>query len=122
SKRSGTDMVFGSAGTYLFKNGANTIYSYSSGNGHIWSNSSGQMAKLIAGNFILSSNETIDASAKMDISSSTKGILIPRMTTTNRDAIGSPAEGLLLYNNSTHAFNYHNGTSWTALGTGSGGS
>ncbi len=48
----------------------------------------------------------------LDIRSNNKGILLPRMSTTNRDAIGSPQAGLLLYNHTTNQFNYHDGTAW----------
>ncbi|WP_435356417.1 hypothetical protein [Emticicia sp. SJ17W-69] len=51
----------------------------------------------------------------LDIRSTTKGILIPRMSTTNRDAIASPQAGLLVYNQTTSQFNYHNGSSWQQL-------
>jgi len=37
------------------------------------------------------------ASAVLEVSSTTKGFLFPRMTETQRDAIGSPATGLLVY-------------------------
>jgi len=40
---------------------------------------------------------TPNASAKLDVASTDKGILIPRMTETQRDAIASPANGLLIY-------------------------
>jgi hypothetical protein len=48
----------------------------------------------------------------LDIRSSTRGILLPRMSTSNRDAIGSPQAGLLLYNSTTNQFNYHDGAAW----------
>ena len=38
----------------------------------------------------------------LEITSTTKGLLIPRMTTTNRDAIAAPAEGLQIYNETTN--------------------
>ncbi|MDP3723090.1 MAG: hypothetical protein Q8R91_06305, partial [Candidatus Omnitrophota bacterium] len=60
------------------------------------------------------------ATAILDLTSTTKGLLAPRMTTTQRDAITSPAAGLLLYNTSTNAYNVYNGTSWGAVGGGSG--
>ena len=59
------------------------------------------------------------ASSILEIRSTTLGLLIPRMTTTERDAIGSTATGLLIYNTTTNAFNYYNG-GWIALGTGNG--
>ena len=55
--------------------------------------------------------------AKLDISATDGGLLIPRMTQVQRDAIGSPATGLLVYQtDNTPGFYYYNGTSWTGLG------
>ncbi|MFN0275413.1 MAG: hypothetical protein ACKVPJ_06700 [Chitinophagales bacterium] len=58
------------------------------------------------------------ASAILDITSTTQGILAPRMTKVQRDAIVSPAVGLLIYQtNSTPGFYYYSGTAWTAIST-----
>lgn len=65
---------------------------------------------------------SIATSAVLDIASTTKGMLIPRVTTTQRDAISSPAAGLLVYNTSTAAVNFYNGSSWAAVGGGGAGS
>lgn len=56
-----------------------------------------------------------DASAFLDITSTTKGFLPPRMTTTQRDAISSPATGLVIYNTTTNVLNFHNGSGWGAV-------
>lgn len=57
-----------------------------------------------------------DASSALDISSTDKGILIPRMTEIQRTAIVLPATGLLVYQtNGEEGFWYYNGTSWTSL-------
>jgi len=53
-----------------------------------------------------------DASAMLDIKSSDKGFLPPRMTKTERDAISSPAAGLQVFNTSTNRPNYYNGSEW----------
>jgi hypothetical protein len=45
-----------------------------------------------------SSNVANDASAILDIASTTKGVLFPRMTTTEVNNIGTPADGLVVYN------------------------
>ena len=45
-----------------------------------------------------------NASAILDLSSTSKGILVPRMTTTERNAISSPSEGLLIFNSATSQF------------------
>ena len=52
---------------------------------------------------------TPDASSALDITSTTKGLLIPRMTNVQRDAISSPATGLMIYQtDDTIGFYYYN--------------
>lgn len=59
---------------------------------------------------------TPDASALLDIVSTAKGALIPRMTKAQRDAIVAPATGLLIFQtNSTAGFYYYSGTKWTGV-------
>lgn len=58
------------------------------------------------------------ASAKLEIKSTEGGILIPRMTFGERNAIGSPATGLLIYQiDNNPGFYYYNGTAWTPIGS-----
>lgn len=60
-----------------------------------------------------------DASALLDLVSSNKGLLIPRLTLPQRDAIVQPAKGLIIYNLSANEFEYNSGTPalpiWTRL-------
>ena len=58
---------------------------------------------------------TADASALLDVKSTAKGMLIPRMRSVERTAIGAPAGGLLVYDVDSLAFSYYNGTVWTFL-------
>lgn len=51
-------------------------------------------------------------SAQLDITSTSKGILIPRLSTTQRDAIATPANGLMIYNSTTKQYNFFNGIKW----------
>ena len=55
---------------------------------------------------------TANASAQLDVTSTTKGFLPPRMTTGQRNAIAAPAEGLVIYNTPSKGFECYNGTSW----------
>ncbi len=61
-----------------------------------------------------------NTSAILDLTSTTKGALLPRMTTVQRDAISMPANGLLIYNIDTNKYNHYDGNTWLELG-GSGG-
>lgn len=54
-------------------------------------------------------------SAILDVSSTTKGVLFPRMTTAQRNAIASPAEGLMVYNTDCKDINFYNGTTWISM-------
>ena len=57
--------------------------------------------------------ETPDASAALDITSTTGGLLVPRMTKAQRGFIDTPATGLIVYQtDGTPGFYYFNGTSW----------
>ena len=58
---------------------------------------------------------TINASAKMQIDSTTKGFLPPRMTTTQKNAIASPATGLMVYDTTLNLISVYNGTTWITL-------
>lgn len=55
--------------------------------------------------------------AVLDVTSTTKGFLPPRMTTAQRDAIPTPPVGLVVYNTSTNALNVYNGA-WTGVSSG----
>jgi|TARA_R110001583_G_scaffold63541_1_gene185883 hypothetical protein len=55
-----------------------------------------------------------EASAILEIETTTKGFLPPRMNTTQQNAISSPTNGLVIYNTTTNKLMVYNG-SWTAL-------
>ncbi len=57
-----------------------------------------------------------DASAMLDVKSTTKGILIPRMTATERDNISPVVEGLVVFITTDKNFYYYNGTQWVSMG------
>ncbi|WP_367755440.1 hypothetical protein [Flavobacterium sp. WC2430] len=61
---------------------------------------------------------TPDASAVLDVSSTSQGLLAPRMTTTQKMAIASPANGLMVYDTTLKAFGYYDSStiSWVSIG------
>jgi uncharacterized protein (TIGR02145 family) len=60
-----------------------------------------------------------NASAMLDVKSTTKGFLPPRMTTIERDLIASPATGLVLFNTTTNGLEIKSSTGWISLKTSS---
>jgi len=54
-------------------------------------------------------------SAQLDVSSTTKGLLPPRMTTAQRDAIESPADGLIIFNTTTNGVEIKTILGWISL-------
>ncbi len=74
--------------------------------------------KIIAQIGVNATNTAPNLKAMLDVESADKGILIPRMNSAARDAIASPPNGLMIYNNQTNKFNYYNGAAWqeTILG------
>lgn len=60
-------------------------------------------------------NSTPDASAMLDISSTNKGLLIPRMSTTERENIASPAEGLLVFDHTSLSFWFVKNGFWSEM-------
>ena len=64
---------------------------------------------------------TINSSAVLDVESTNKGVLPPRLTTAQRAAIAAPATGLMLYNTTENCLQVNTGTPaapiWQCLGT-----
>ena len=57
-------------------------------------------------------------SAMLDVKSTDKGVLVPRMTSAQRAAIAAPATGLLVFDTDTGSFWYYTGTAWANLAGG----
>ena len=62
-------------------------------------------------------NPATNGSAFFKLSSTRYGFLKPTMTTTQRDAIATPATGLAVYNTTTNTEDYYNGSAWVSLQT-----
>jgi hypothetical protein len=67
------------------------------------------------GSLMIGENVNPSASARVQINSTTKGFLPPRMTTTQKNAIASPAAGLMVYDTTLNLMALYNGTTWITL-------
>jgi hypothetical protein len=106
-----SDGIYSDAtyGTVVVGKSSATIYAstFSAGNGNdgMFLTTNG---KVNIGAFA----STFSASALLDLVSSTRGFLPPRMTTTQRDAIASPATGLIVYNTTLNSTDTYDGARW----------
>lgn len=70
---------------------------------------------IIAQNIAINDNGALpDTTAMLDVTSTTKGFLTPRMTTAQRNAIASPAQGLMVYCTNDSSFYYYS-NGWNRL-------
>jgi hypothetical protein len=51
----------------------------------------------------------------LELESNKRGMLLPRMTQPERDAIAAPANGLVIYNTDENCLNAYNGTAWQSM-------
>jgi hypothetical protein len=105
-------------GTLQFGNGNTYINNQSSSIVFAAVNSATADLHMIPGrqmNINNTGSYTAQSSALLQVDSTTKGVLFPRMTTILRDAISSPANGLVLYNTTTNKLQCYNGSTWNDL-------
>jgi hypothetical protein len=60
-------------------------------------------------------NSTLNASAVLDLTSTTKGFLPPRLTTTQKNAITTPATGLVVYDTTLNKLSVYTGAGWETV-------
>lgn len=103
-------------------NGVNTsdfVFQVSGSTKVLWDSTNNWMRDVVqrattAGG-VFGSLSAIDGSAALEVKSTTKGLLLPRMTTTQRDAIGTPTAGLMIYNSTTNKINVRVAAAWEAV-------
>ncbi|MEI6765361.1 MAG: hypothetical protein WCM76_06940 [Bacteroidota bacterium] len=64
------------------------------------------------GTSINTTGTAADPSAILDVSSTSQGALLPRMSEAQRNAINSPADGLIIFNTTTGCMNYYHNNIW----------
>ena len=101
----GGDGIYGGngalSGTTTVTMGANDLYFDTSGGGQIGIGTI-----------------TPDASSLLHLDSVTQGFLPPRMTTAQKNAITTPATGLVVYDTTLNLLEFYDGSSWTGIGGG----
>ena len=68
--------------------------------------------KIVLGTRTGFGTHTPATSAMLEVQSTTKGLLFPRMNNTQRDAIPSPVAGLVIFSTTDAVLQFHNGSAW----------
>ncbi|MCZ7593713.1 MAG: hypothetical protein M5U16_01455 [Hyphomicrobium sp.] len=93
------------------------LFNYGSGGWQFYANQAQAMAILGNGNVGIGT-ATPAATALLEVNSTSKGFLPPRMTAAQRDAIASPATGLIVYDTDLNALYLKTATAWSTVGSG----
>ena len=72
---------------------------------------------LVSGKTAIGTTLPSQSSAILEVNSTSQGILPPRMTTVDRNAIAAPAQGLILYNTTSDRLTYRDVDSWEEVAT-----
>ncbi len=71
---------------------------------------------MVVGQSVGIGTDSPDSSAMLDITSTNKGVLVPRMTSAERDGISTPANGLMVYVITDSSFYFYEGNTWAKVG------
>ena len=74
-----------------------------------------EKVRVLASGSVGIGTATPDANAILDVSSTTKAFLPPRMTTTEKNAVASPAAGMLVYDSTLNKLAVYTGAAWEAI-------
>ena len=105
------DGVYGADGG-LFLRATGAMY-ITANNGNI--SSFGLFGNSAGTGFNIGVGLSVDASSVLNLNSTNRGFLPPRMTTTQKNAIASPASGLVVYDSTTNKLCCYNGSTWNDL-------
>ena len=106
---SGAGLTGGTAGYIPYWSSATALASDTTAGGQLFWDSTNHSMGL--------GTATPSTKAVLELASTTKGFLPPRMTSTQRDAITSPAAGLMIYNITNAQFEFYSGTAWNGIGS-----
>jgi hypothetical protein len=120
------------ASSFQFRLGAGATFNYDMGRssadgllyfygnqsgftGFVFSGADGERMRVASAGNVGVGTAAPDAAAQLDVASTTRGFLPPRMTTAQRDLISSPPDGLVLYNTSTNKLQVRAAGAWVDL-------
>jgi len=107
----------GTSGNCIYSAGSSTLLLVNRNSiiANFYNGGSDNQQCVLIGNGISSGLPPNAASSILDVQSTTKGFLPPRMTTTQKNAIATPAAGLVVYDTTDNKHYGYNGTTWNAF-------
>lgn len=111
------DVVCGTVvkGLRGVSSGANVPFALTNEDDVFFSAGSTERIRLKAAGQIGVGTAAPNANAILDISSTTMAFMPPRMTTTQKNAVGTPTEGMVVMDTTSHKLNYYSDSAWVEL-------
>ena len=106
--------AYGGASTQISSSAA-LGYNSATGNGHIWQINDSEIARFDSSGNLGIGTTSPSASAILDAQSTTKGVRMPNMTTTQKNAISSPAAGLMVFDTTLAKLCVYSGSAWQTI-------
>jgi hypothetical protein len=97
-------------GTFL-----NPVYQVSAVGVHTWASGASERMRLDSSGNLGIGTSSPNASAILDAQSTTKGVRMPNMTTTQKNAIASPAAGLMVFDTTLAKLCVYSGSAWQTI-------
>jgi hypothetical protein len=111
SLQSAGSVRFGKAGDFSNNASASSFMSFTTINAGTLS----EKMRITSTGSVGIGNTSPDTDAILQLDSTTRGFLPPRMNVAQRDAITTPPAGLMIYNTDTNKLNFSNGSVWQVI-------
>ena len=103
------------AGAYIEVGTLSNFHNTSAGYDHVFRSGGSQIVRIVAAGGIFIGSGSVNASAVLQADSTTQGFLPPRMTTTQKNAIASPAAGLVVYDTTLGKLCVRGAAAWETI-------
>ena len=102
-------------GQYLYFDNGGEVWTMLGSTVFVMDSTAGRLLRISRLGQVTINGNANDATAQLQVDSTTRGFLPPRMTTTQKNAIGTPAAGLMVFDTTLAKLCVYSGTAWETI-------